>query len=102
MSTAEPPETLPTFLSEEAPRFLVFGTHTQKIALFAFDVSKRRCDREYPVIAWINELGLYRESFVDFLGLILQLCKAELAELVQRDANETAMHLSTAAFATSA
>jgi hypothetical protein len=34
------------------------------------------------VICWVNELGVRRDSFEDFLGMVLELCESELEGLL--------------------
>jgi hypothetical protein len=59
-------------------QLLPFGVDLQATTLFAFNPQVLRADGEYEVIAWINELGLRRDSFEDFLELVLELNRAEL------------------------
>lgn len=61
-----------------------FGIDAQATTLFAFNVDVMDADGEYEVITWINELGMRRSNFVDFLGLVLELSEAELDAHVVR------------------
>lgn len=73
---------------EEAPgrlvterRLLPFGTDSSGASLFAFDTRVRLVDGELPVVAWIGGLGLDCRCFTSFLATVLQLCRAELAQV---------------------
>lgn len=55
------------------PALVPFGIDVQGTTLFAFEGSE-------AVVAWVNEIGLRRESFDDFLESILELAEAELEE----------------------
>ncbi|MEB2313209.1 MAG: SMI1/KNR4 family protein [Sorangiineae bacterium] len=59
-------------------RLLPFGIDPQATTVFAFDFSKPSGGGGCAVVAWIDELGLRRESFQDFLEGVLELCEAEL------------------------
>jgi hypothetical protein len=61
-----------------------FGIDAQATTLFAFNVDVMNADGEYEVIAWINELGMRRSSFAEFLELVLELSEAELDAHVVR------------------
>jgi hypothetical protein len=50
--------------------------------LFAFEASSIGADGEFPVIAWINEIGVRRANFEDFLEMVVELCEAEVSERV--------------------
>jgi hypothetical protein len=56
-----------------------FGIDIQATTLFAFNPSVVRGDGEYQVIAWVNEIGVRRDCFEDFLEFVLELCEADLA-----------------------
>ncbi|HVJ15754.1 MAG TPA: SMI1/KNR4 family protein [Polyangiaceae bacterium] len=61
-----------------------FGIDAQATTLFAFNVDVMSADGEYEVISWVNELGMRRSSFGEFLELVLELSEAELdAHVVQ-------------------
>jgi hypothetical protein len=66
-----------------------FGIDAQATTLFAFNVDVMSADGEYEVISWINELGMRRSSFEDFLELVIELSEAELdAHVIRSSANE--------------
>jgi hypothetical protein len=68
--------------SRQAPRILIpFGADLQGTTLFVFNPAAPTGGGEYEVIAWVNEIGIRRESFPSFLELIIELCEAELGEL---------------------
>jgi hypothetical protein len=54
-----------------------FGIDATGTTLFAFDPSTRDAAGEMSVVAWINEIGIRSESFVEFLEYVLELCEAE-------------------------
>ncbi len=62
----------------QRPRLVPFGIDLQATTIFAFDPSVVSADGEYAVIAWVNEIGVRRESFEGFLETVLELCEAEL------------------------
>jgi len=65
--------------SRRAPRLVVpFGADLQATTLFAFNPNVTTYGEEWEVIAWINEIGIRRDSFPAFLELVLELCEAEL------------------------
>jgi hypothetical protein len=67
--------------SRRAPRILIpFGADLMGTTLFVFNPAVTTGD-EYEVIAWINEIGIRRDSFPSFLELIIELCEAELSGL---------------------
>ena len=55
-----------------------FGIDLQGTTLFAFNPSATRADGECEVVAWVNEIGVRRESFTDFLEFVLEMCDSEL------------------------
>jgi hypothetical protein len=62
------------------PRALIaFGADMQATTLFAFNPVVSRPDGELEVIAWVGEIGIRRACFADFLELVLELCRAEIA-----------------------
>jgi hypothetical protein len=85
-----------------------FGADLQATTLFAFvaptvswaaaglrpDWPTERVTGELGVVAWINEIGVRRDSFDGFLDLVLELCEAELAARSQ--GAEEAISLSAA------
>ena len=68
----------PYRLSPTARMLTPFGSDLQGTTLFAFNPAVIQADGEYQVIAWINEIGVRRDCFEDFLELVLELCQAEL------------------------
>lgn len=67
------------------PKVLIpFGIDMAATTLFVFNPSAVDAEGEYEVIAWINELGMRRSSFEDFLQLILELCDSELEAAIAR------------------
>lgn len=61
------------------PPVVPFGIDLQGTTLFAFNPAASRADGEYEVVAWVNEIGVRRESFTDFLEFVLEMCESELA-----------------------
>ena len=59
-----------------------FGIDLQGTTLFAFNPSATRADGECEVVAWVNEIGVRRESFTDFLEFVLEMCDSELEGLL--------------------
>lgn len=65
--------------SRTKPKLLIpFGIDLQATTLFVFNPANVDSRGEMEVIAWINEIGLRRSSFRDFLELVCELCQAEL------------------------
>jgi hypothetical protein len=60
---------------------LPFGADNRGACLFAFDTRVRLSDGELPVIAWMGGLGMDCRCFTGFLATVLQLCRAELAQV---------------------
>jgi hypothetical protein len=56
-----------------------FGADLAGTTLFAFNPAETRADGEYEVVAWVNEIGVRRDSFEDFLEFVLDMSEAELA-----------------------
>jgi hypothetical protein len=56
-----------------------FGIDLQGTTLFAFNPTVTRADGECEVVAWVNEIGVRRDSFADFLEFVIEMCEAELA-----------------------
>lgn len=79
-SAAETPEpTLgPPSRRRLFPHIIPFGVDLQSTTLFAFNPAVVSADGEFEVIAWINELGMRRESFTSFLELLVELAEYEL------------------------
>jgi len=55
-----------------------FGIDLQGTTIFAFNPAVVRADGECEVVAWVNEIGVRRESFADFLEFVVEMCEAEL------------------------
>ena len=65
--------------SRTKPRVLIpFGIDLAATTLFVFNPAYVDSRGEMEVIAWINEIGLRRSSFRDFLDTVCELCQAEL------------------------
>jgi hypothetical protein len=75
-----------THRSRRESNLIPFGADEGGCTVFAFDPSALRRDGEYGVVCWINEIGLRRDSFEDFLQVVLELCENELASLVAASA----------------
>ncbi|HEY3252848.1 MAG TPA: SMI1/KNR4 family protein [Polyangiaceae bacterium] len=71
------PHLAPPSRAERAP-IVPFGIDLQGTTLFAFNPSATRADGECEVVAWVNEIGVRRDSFVDFLEFVVEMCEAEL------------------------
>jgi hypothetical protein len=54
-----------------------FGVDIQATTLFAFNPTVATPSGEFEVIAWVNEIGVRRDSFEGFLELVLEMCEAE-------------------------
>ncbi|HEY2410224.1 MAG TPA: SMI1/KNR4 family protein [Polyangiaceae bacterium] len=55
-----------------------FGADLAGTTLFAFNPSIARADGEYEVVAWVNEIGVRRDSFEDFLQFVIDMSESEL------------------------
>ena len=55
-----------------------FGIDLQGTTLFAFNPSVTRADGECEVVAWVNEIGVRRDSFSNFLEFVIEMCESEL------------------------
>jgi hypothetical protein len=62
------------------------GVDLQATTLFAFNPTVVSADGEFEVIAWVNEIGIRRESFESFLELLLELCVTERDTRIAGDA----------------
>ena len=62
----------------QRPPIVPFGIDLQGTTLFAFNPSVTHADGECEVVAWVNEIGVRRESFTDFLEFVLEMCESEL------------------------
>jgi len=67
-----------------------FGADLDGTTLFAFNPAVARADGEYEVVAWVNEIGVRRESFEDFLEFVLDMSEAELASYVPSELRKIA------------
>lgn len=68
--------------SRVKPRVLIpFGIDLQATTLFVFNPANTAPNGEMEVIAWVNEIGIRRSNFTEFLELILELCGSELGSL---------------------
>ena len=56
-----------------------FGIDLQGTTLFAFNPSVIRADGECEVVAWVNEIGVRRDTFSNFLEFVIEMCESELA-----------------------
>ena len=72
------PDVGPPSRGSERRVLIAFGADVQATTLFAFEGSCERADGELEVVAWINEIGVRRDSFESFLELVLELADAEL------------------------
>ncbi len=71
------PHLAPPSRTERAP-IVPFGIDLQGTTLFAFNPNVVRADGECEVVAWVNEIGVRRESFAGFLEFVAEMCEAEL------------------------
>jgi len=55
-----------------------FGIDLQGTTLFAFNPSAVRSDGECEVVAWVNEIGVRRDTFTGFLEFVVEMCESEL------------------------
>jgi hypothetical protein len=63
---------------QKRPILIPFGVDLGAATLFAFNPTVVSPAGEYEVICWVNEIGVRRESFEDFLTMVLELCEYEL------------------------
>jgi hypothetical protein len=68
----------PPRFANKRPILIPFGVDLGATTLFAFNPTVASPSGEYEVICWVNELGVRRESFEDFLAMVLELCECEL------------------------
>jgi hypothetical protein len=68
----------PPRMRQHRPILIPFGVDLGATTLFAFNPTVVTPSGEYEVICWVNEIGVRRESFEDFLGMVLELCEYEL------------------------
>ena len=71
------PHLAPPSRVQRAP-IVPFGIDLQGTTIFAFNPAVVRADGECEVVAWVNEIGVRRESFADFLEFVVEMCEAEL------------------------
>jgi hypothetical protein len=62
----------------QRPPVVPFGIDLQGTTLFAFNPSATRADGECEVVAWVNEIGVRRETFTGFLEFVVEMCESEL------------------------
>jgi len=62
----------------QRPPIVPFGIDLQGTTLFAFNPSVTRSDGECEVVAWVNEIGVRRDTFSDFLEFVVEMCESEL------------------------
>ena len=55
-----------------------FGIDLQGTTLFAFNPTVTRADGECEVVAWVNEIGVRRDTFAGFLEFVIEMCESEL------------------------
>ncbi len=60
------------------PPIVPFGMDVQGTTLFAFNPSVTRGDGECEVIAWVNEIGIRRDTFTGFLEFVVDMCESEV------------------------
>jgi hypothetical protein len=63
----------------QRPPVVPFGIDLQGTTLFAFNPSVTRADGECEVVAWVNEIGVRRDTFTGFLEFVIEMCESELA-----------------------
>jgi hypothetical protein len=71
------PHLAPPSRAQRAP-IVPFGIDLQGTTLFAFNPTVTRADGECEVVAWVNEIGVRRESFAGFLEFVIEMCESEL------------------------
>jgi len=60
------------------PPIVPFGIDLQGTTLFAFNPNVTRADGECEVVAWVNEIGVRRDTFAGFLEFVVEMCESEL------------------------
>ena len=73
------PHLAPPSRVERAP-IVPFGIDLQGTTLFAFNPNVTRSDGECEVVAWVNEIGVRRDTFSEFLEFIAEMCESELED----------------------
>ena len=71
------PHLAPPSRAEKKP-IVPFGIDLQGTTIFAFNPTVVREDGECEVVAWVNEIGVRRETFTDFLEFVVEMCESEL------------------------
>lgn len=71
------PHLAPPSRAERTP-IVPFGIDLQGTTLFAFNPNVTRADGECEVVAWVNEIGVRRETFTGFLEFVAEMCESEL------------------------
>jgi hypothetical protein len=85
------PDLGPVSLRPSPRRILIpFGVDLQATTLFAFNPTVALADGEFEVIAWVNEIGIRRESFESFLELMVELCVTERDARIAGDTSRSA------------
>jgi len=62
----------------QRPPIVPFGIDLQGTTLFAFNPTVTAANGECEVVAWVNEIGVRRDSFSGFLDFVLEMCESEL------------------------
>lgn len=76
------PEVGPPSRPEGRPDAMIpFGIDPNATTIFAFNPAVVRPDGEMEVIVWVNGLGDRYESFGEFLQMVIEMLRAERAEL---------------------
>ncbi|HEY0466414.1 MAG TPA: SMI1/KNR4 family protein [Polyangiaceae bacterium] len=85
------PHLAPPSRVQRAP-IVPFGIDLQGTTLFAFNPTVTSADGECEVVAWVNEIGVRRESFTSFLEFVVEMCEAELEgyQIPQRTLRQSA------------
>ena len=71
------PHLAPPSRVQRAP-IVPFGIDLQGTTLFAFNPTVTRADGECEVVAWVNEIGVRRDTFAGFLEFVVEMCESEL------------------------
>ncbi len=71
------PHLAPPSRAEKKP-IVPFGIDLQGTTIFAFNPTVVREDGECEVVAWVNEIGVRRETFTEFLEFVVEMCESEL------------------------
>jgi hypothetical protein len=68
---------------------LPFGMDPTMETIFAWDLAAPRRGSEAGVVVWMSEIGVQIESFPSFLGFILNLLEADVAERLRAPRRST-------------